>query len=196
MGFNERLNFDGVVLTKLDGDTRGGAALSIKTVVDKPIKFVSTGEKLEALSPFYPDRMAQRILGMGDGVSLVEKAQKEFDEKEAEKLQKKIKMGDFGDLVKMIPGASKAIEDADISDDAFKPIEAIIYSMTPEERRDPSLLNGSRRRRIAKGSGTTVREINDLMKQFEQMKKMMKTMSKMGKMGRALHGLKNLPFGR
>ncbi|HCD52278.1 MAG TPA: signal recognition particle protein, partial [Balneolaceae bacterium] len=212
--FNERLNFDGVVLTKLDGDTRGGAALSIKTVVDKPIKFVSTGEKLEALSPFYPDRMAQRILGMGDVVSLVEKAQKEFDEKEAEKLQKKIssdkfdledfldqiqkikKMGDFGDLVKMIPGASKAIEDADISDDAFKPIEAIIYSMTPEERRDPSLLNGSRRRRIAKGSGTTVREINDLMKQFEQMKKMMKTMSKMGKMGRALHGLKNLPFGR
>ncbi len=212
--FNDRLNFDGVVLTKLDGDTRGGAALSIKTVVDKPIKFASTGEKLDALTPFYPDRMAQRILGMGDVVSLVEKAQKEFDEKEAERLQKRIssdkfdledflaqiqkikKMGDLGDLVSMIPGASKAIEDADINDDAFKPIEAIIYSMTPEERRNPNILNGSRRRRIAQGSGTTVREINDLIKQFEQMKKMMKTMSKMGKMGRALHGLKNLPLGR
>lgn len=212
--FNERINYDGVVLTKLDGDTRGGAALSIKTVVNKPIKFVSTGEKLDALSPFYPDRMAQRILGMGDVVSLVEKAQKEFDAKEAEKLQKKIKsdkfdlndfldqiqkikkMGDFTDLVSMIPGASKAIEDADIDDDAFKPIEAIILSMTPEERSNPDLLNGSRRRRIAKGSGTTVREINELMKQFDQMKKMMKTMSKMGKMGRALQGLKNLPMGR
>lgn len=212
--FNERINFDGVVLTKLDGDTRGGAALSIKTVVDKPIKFVSTGEKLDALSPFYPDRMAQRILGMGDVVSLVEKAQKEFDQQEAEKLQKKIqsdkfdlndfleqiqkikKMGDFSDLVNMIPGASKALDNADIDDDSFKPIEAIILSMTPEERQDPSLLNGSRRRRIAKGSGTTVREINDLIKQFDQMKKMMKTMSKMGKMGRALQGLKNLPIGR
>ncbi len=212
--FNERLNFNGVVLTKLDGDTRGGAALSIKTVVDKPIKFVSTGEKLDAISPFYPDRMAQRILGMGDVVSLVEKAQKEFDEQEAQRLQKKIssdkfdledfldqiqkikKMGDFGDLVSMIPGASKAIENADIDDDAFKPIEAIIYSMTPEERRNPEVLNGSRRRRIAAGSGTTVKEINDLIKQFDQMKKMMKTMSKMGKMGRMLHGLKNLPIGK
>ncbi|SMO63507.1 signal recognition particle protein [Gracilimonas mengyeensis] len=212
--FNERIDYDGVVLTKLDGDTRGGAALSIKTVVNKPIKFVSTGEKLDALSPFYPDRMAQRILGMGDVVSFVEKAQKEFDEKEAEKLQKKIKsdkfdlndfleqiqkikkMGDFGDLVNMIPGASKALDTADIDDDAFKPIEAIILSMTPEERQNPELLNGSRRRRIAKGSGTTVREINQLMKQFDQMKKMMKTMSKMSKAGRALQGLKNLPIGR
>ncbi|HBQ58898.1 MAG TPA: signal recognition particle protein [Balneolaceae bacterium] len=212
--FNERINYDGVVLTKLDGDTRGGAALSIKTVVNKPIKFVSTGEKLDALSPFYPDRMAQRILGMGDVVSFVEKAQKEFDEKEAEQLQKKIKsdkfdlndfleqiqkikkMGDFGDLVNMIPGASKALDDTEIDDDAFKPIEAIILSMTPEERQNPELLNGSRRRRIAKGSGTNVREINQLMKQFDQMKKMMKTMSKMGKAGRALQGLKNLPIGR
>jgi len=212
--FNERIDFDGVVLTKLDGDTRGGAALSIKSVVNKPIKFVSTGEKLDALSPFYPDRMAQRILGMGDVVSFVEKAQKEFDEKEAEKLQKKIrsdkfdlndfleqiqkikKMGDFSDLVNMIPGASKALDDAEIDDDAFKPIEAIILSMTPEERQNPELLNGSRRRRIAKGSGTTVREINQLMKQFDQMKNMMKTMSKMGKAGRALQGLKNLPIGR
>lgn len=212
--FNERIDFDGVVLTKLDGDTRGGAALSIKSVVNKPIKFVSTGEKLDALSPFYPDRMAQRILGMGDVVSFVEKAQKEFDEKEAEKLQKKIrsdkfdlndfleqiqkikKMGDFSDLVNMIPGASKALDDAEIDDDAFKPIEAIILSMTPEERQEPELLNGSRRRRIAKGSGTTVREINQLMKQFDQMKSMMKTMSKMGKAGRALQGLKNLPIGR
>src|SRR5690554_2302585 len=212
--FNDRIDYDGVVLTKLDGDTRGGAALSIKTVVNKPIKFVGTGEKLDALSPFYPDRMAQRILGMGDVVSLVEKAQKEFDQDEADRLQKRIssdkfdledfleqiqkikKMGDFTDLVSMIPGASKALNNADIDDDAFKPIEAIIYSMTPEERQNPSLLNGNRRRRIAAGSGTTVREINDLIKQFEQMKKMMKTMSKMGKMGRALQGLKNLPIGR
>lgn len=212
--FNDRINYDGVVLTKLDGDTRGGAALSIKSVVNKPIKFMSTGEKLDALSPFYPDRMAQRILGMGDVVSFVEKAQKEFDEKEAEKLQKKIrsdkfdlndffeqiqkikKMGDFGDLVNMIPGASKALDNAEIDDDAFKPIEAIILSMTPEERQNPELLNGSRRRRIAKGSGTKVHEINQLMKQFDQMKKMMKTMSKMGKAGRALQGLKNLPIGR
>ena len=212
--FNETINFDGVVLSKMDGDTRGGAALSIRSVVEKPIKFMSTGEKLDALSPFYPDRLAQRILGMGDVVSLVEKAQKEFDEKEAQDLQKKIrsekfdledfldqiqkikKMGSISDLVGMIPGASKAVQDADLSEDTFKPIEAIIYSMTPEERADPSLLNGSRRKRIAKGSGTTVREINELMKQFEQMKKMMKTMSKMGKMGRAMEGLKNLPFGK
>ncbi len=212
--FNDTINFDGVVLSKMDGDTRGGAALSIRSVVEKPIKFMSTGEKLDALSPFYPDRLAQRILGMGDVVSLVEKAQKEFDEKEAEALQKKIrsekfdledfldqiqkikKMGSISDLVGMIPGASKAVKDADLNEDTFKPIEAIIYSMTPEERADPGLLNGSRRKRIAKGSGTTVREINELMKQFEQMKKMMKTMRKMGKMGRAMEGLKNLPFGR
>jgi signal recognition particle subunit SRP54 len=212
--FNDTINFDGVVLTKMDGDTRGGAALSIRTVVQKPIKFMSTGEKLDALSPYYPDRLAQRILGMGDVVSLVEKAQSEFDEKQAEALQKKIrsdkfdlddfyeqiqkikKMGSISDLVGMIPGANKAVKDADLSDDTFKPIEAIISSMTPEERKDPDLLNGSRRRRIAKGSGTTVREINDLIKQFDQMKKMMKTMSKMGKMGRAMEGLKNLPLGR
>lgn len=212
--FNDAINFDGVVLTKLDGDTRGGAALSIRSVVQKPIKFMSTGEKLDALSPFYPDRLAQRILGMGDVVSLVEKAQKEFDEEEAEKLQKKIqsesfdledfleqiqkikKMGNVTDLVGMIPGAQKAMKDTELDEDTFTPIEAIIYSMTPEERRDPSILNGSRRRRIAKGSGTSVREINELMKQFEQMKKMMKTMSKMNKMGRAMQGLKNLPLGR
>jgi len=212
--FNERINYNGVVLTKLDGDTRGGAALSIKTVVQKPIKFVSTGEKLDALSPFYPDRMAQRILGMGDVVSFVEKAQQQFEEKEAEKLHKKIrsdkfdledfleqiqkikKMGDLGDLVSMIPGADKALGDAELEDDAFKPVEAIIHSMTPEERRNPEILNGSRRRRIAKGAGREVREINDLMKQFKQMKKMMKSMSKMGKMGRAMQGLKNLPLGR
>ena len=211
--FNERINFDGVVLTKLDGDTRGGAALSIKTVVEKPIKFVSTGEKLDALSPFYPDRMAQRILGMGDVVSLVEKAQKEFDQEEAEKLQKKIKsdkfdledfrqqlqqiksMGNISDLVGMIPGANKALQDKEIDEDAFKPIEAIINSMTPEERRNPEILNGTRRRRIAKGSGTKVREINDLMKQFNQMKKMMQNFSGMGKMGKMMKGMKNLPFG-
>lgn len=215
--FNQRIDYDGVVLTKLDGDTRGGAALSIKTVVQKPIKFVSTGEKLDALSPFYPDRMAQRILGMGDVVSLVEKAQKEFDEKEAEKLQKKIKsdqfdlddfyeqlqqvknMGDISDLVGMIPGAGKALQDTEIDDDSFKPIEAIICSMTPEERKNPDILNGSRRRRIAQGSGTRVREINNLIKQFEQMKKMMKSFSGMGKMGKMMQGMKgmkNLPFGR
>ncbi|HKL18174.1 MAG TPA: signal recognition particle protein [Halalkalibaculum sp.] len=211
--FNERINYDGVVLTKLDGDTRGGAALSIKTVVEKPIKFVSTGEKLDALSPFYPDRMAQRILGMGDVVSLVEKAQKEFDHQEAEKLQKKIKsdkfdledfrqqlqqikgMGDISDLVGMIPGASKALQDKEIDEDAFKPIEAIINSMTPEERRNPEILNGTRRRRIAQGSGTKVRDINDLMKQFNQMKKMMKQFSGMGKMGKMMKGMKNMPFG-
>ena len=212
--FNETINFDGVVLTKMDGDTRGGAALSIRTVVNKPIKFMGTGEKLDALSPFYPDRVAQRILGMGDVVSLVEKAQKEYEEKEAQKLQKKIqsdkfdlvdfyeqiqkikKMGNLSDLVGMIPGAGKAVEDAELDEDTFKPIEAIINSMTPEERQDPGILNGSRRRRIAKGSGTSVREINELIKQFDQMKKMMKTMSKMSKMGRAMEGLKNLPFGR
>jgi len=212
--FNDTINFDGVILTKMDGDTRGGAALSIRSVVEKPIKFMSTGEKLDALSPFYPDRLAQRILGMGDVVSLVEKAQKEYDEEQAQKLQQKItsdkfdlvdfydqiqkikKMGNLTDLVGMIPGADKAMKDQDLDEDSFKPIEAIINSMTPEERHDPSLLNGARRRRIAKGSGTSVREINELMKQFEQMKKMMKTMSKMNKVGRAMEGLKNLPFGR
>ena len=212
--FNEEIDFDGVVLTKLDGDTRGGAALSIKTVVDKPIKFMSTGEKLDALSPFYPKRMAQRILGMGDVVSLVEKAQSQFDEEQAEDLKKKIrsekfdlndfydqlqkikKMGSLTDLVGMIPGAGKALEDAELDEETFKPIEAIINSMTPEERSQPEILNGSRRRRIAKGSGTTVREINQLIKQFDQMKKMMKSMSKTGKMSQAMQGFKNMPFGR
>ena len=212
--FNEEIDFDGVVLTKLDGDTRGGAALSIKTVVDKPIKFMSTGEKLDALSPFYPKRMAQRILGMGDVVSLVEKAQSQFDEEQAEDLKKKIrsekfdlndfydqlqkikKMGSLTDLVGMIPGAGKALEDAELDEETFKPIEAIINSMTPEERSQPEILNGSRRRRIAKGSGTTVREINQLIKQFDQMKKMMKSMSKTGKMSQARQGFKNMPFGR
>jgi signal recognition particle subunit SRP54 len=215
--FNKTINYDGVVLTKLDGDTRGGAALSIKTVVEKPIKFVSTGEKLDALSPFYPDRMSQRILGMGDVVSLVEKAQKEFDEKEAQELQKKIKsdsfdledfyeqlqqvkqMGDLSDLVGMIPGAGKALEDADIDDDSFKPIEAIICSMTPEEKHNPDVLNATRKRRIAKGSGTRVSDINDLLKQFGQMKKMMKSFSGMGKMGKMMQGMQGMknkmPFG-
>jgi len=210
--FHSRINFDGVVLTKLDGDTRGGAALSIKTVVKKPIKFVSTGEKLDALSPFYPDRMAQRILGMGDVVSLVEKAQEQFDEKEARKLEKKIqsnsftledfyeqlqqikKMGSLTDLLSMVPGMGKALKDVDIDDGAFKPIEAIINSMTQHERQSPEIINGSRKRRIADGSGTSVRDINELLKQFEQMKKMMKTMSKFSKMGRAAQGLKNMPF--
>ncbi len=208
--FNERINYDGVVLTKLDGDTRGGAALSIKTVVEKPIKFIGTGEKLDALSPFYPDRMANRILGMGDVVSLVEKAQKEFDEEKAQKLQKKIKsdsfdledfrqqlqkvknMGDISDIVGMIPGAGKALDDEEIDEDSFKPIEAIIDSMTPEERHNPNILNGTRRRRIAGGSGTSVKEINDLMKQFGQMKKMMQSFSGMGKMSQMMQGVKGM----
>lgn len=213
--FNDRIDFDGVVLTKLDGDTRGGAALSIKTVVNKPIKFVSTGEKLDTLTPFFPERMAQRILGMGDVVSLVEKAQEQYDEAEAKKLQRQItsdtfnledfyaqlqqikKMGSMKDLMGMLPGMNKALKDVDIDDNALKPIEAIISSMTPDERRNPGILNGSRRKRIAKGSGTSVRDVNDLIKQFSQMKKMMKTMNKMGKMGRAMQGLKQLPiFGR
>jgi signal recognition particle subunit SRP54 len=193
--FNERINYDGVVLTKLDGDTRGGAALTIRSVVDKPIKFVGTGEKMEALDIFYPNRMAERILGMGDIVSLVERAQENFDEEQARKLQKKIakntfnlmdfyeqiqqikKMGNIKDLVGMIPGAGKAIKDADIDDDAFKSIEAIIMSMTPEEREEPSIINGSRRTRIAKGSGTTLQDVNKLLKQFEEMRKMMKMMN-------------------
>jgi signal recognition particle subunit SRP54 len=193
--FNERINYDGVVLTKLDGDTRGGAALTIRSVVDKPIKFVGTGEKMEALDIFYPNRMAERILGMGDIVSLVERAQENFDEEQARKLQKKIakntfnlmdfyeqiqqikKMGNIKDLVGMIPGAGKAIKDADIDDDAFKSIEAMIMSMTPEEREEPSIINGSRRTRIAKGSGTTLQDVNKLLKQFEEMRKMMKMMN-------------------
>ncbi|WP_339786049.1 MAG: signal recognition particle protein [Imperialibacter sp.] len=196
--FNERLNFDGVVLTKLDGDTRGGAALSIRAVVDKPIKFISTGEKMDAIDLFHPDRMAQRILGMGDVVSLVEKAQEAFDQQEADRINKKIrknqfgfddflsqidqikKMGNIKDLMGMIPGMGKALKDVDVDDDSFKPIEAIIKSMTPKERENPDLINGSRRQRIAKGSGTSIQEVNNLMKQFEQMRKMMKTMNKMG----------------
>ena len=202
--FNERLDFDGVVLTKLDGDTRGGAALSIRTVVNKPIKFVGTGEKLEAIDQFHPSRMADRILGMGDIVSLVERAQEQYDEEEAKRLQKKIqknqfdfndflgqiqqikKKGNLKDLAAMIPGVGKAIKDIDIDDNAFKSIEAIIYSMTPEERRRPEILNGSRRTRIAKGSGTNLQEVNRLLKQFEQTRKMMKmvTGSNMAKMGK------------
>ncbi|MGB2225501.1 MAG: signal recognition particle protein [Polaribacter sp.] len=192
--FNDILNFDGVVLTKLDGDTRGGAALTIKTVVNKPIKFIGTGEKMEAIDIFYPDRMADRILGMGDVISLVERAQDQYDEEEARKLQKKIaknqfgfddflkqinqikKMGSMKDLVGMIPGAGKALKDVDIDDDAFKGIEAIIHSMTPSERSNPSTINASRKKRIAKGSGTSVQEVNQLMKQFSQMSKMMKMM--------------------
>lgn len=190
--FNDRLDFDGVVLTKLDGDTRGGAALSIRTVVTKPIKFVGTGEKLDALDVFHPSRMADRILGMGDIVSLVEKAQQQFDEKEARELQRKIaknefnfndflnqiqqikKMGNLKDLASMIPGVGKAIKDLDIDDNAFKGIEAIIRSMTEKERVNPDIINGSRRQRIAKGSGTSIQEVNRLLKQFEQTRKMMK----------------------
>jgi signal recognition particle subunit SRP54 len=192
--FNDILNFDGVILTKLDGDTRGGAAISIKSVVNKPIKFVGTGEKMDALDVFYPDRMAERILGMGDVVSLVERAQEQFDEEEARKLQKKIaknefgfddfltqiqqvkKMGNMKDLIGMIPGASKAMKDVEIEDNAFKHIEAIIHSMTPKERSRPALIDVKRKTRIAKGSGTKMEQVNQLMKQFEQMSKMMKMM--------------------
>ena len=201
--FNDRLDFDGVVLTKLDGDTRGGAALSIRTVVSKPIMFVGTGEKLEALDVFHPSRMADRILGMGDIVSLVEKAQEQFDEEEARKLTKKLarnqfdfndfltqiaqikKMGNIKDLMGMIPGVGKQIKDLDIDDNAFKSVEAIIYSMTPYERSHPDAINGSRRQRIAKGSGTNIQEVNRLLKQFEQTRKMMKNVANMpmGKMG-------------
>lgn len=205
--FNERINFDGVVLTKLDGDSRGGAALSIRAVVEKPIKFISTGEKMEALDLFYPDRMAQRILGMGDVISLVERAQQAFDEDEAKRINKKIrknqfnfddfltqleqikKMGDIKDLVGMIPGVGKALKDVEIDDNAFKPIEAIIKSMTPAERENPDMISGSRRARIAKGSGTDITQVNNLMKQFNDMRKMMRSMNKMaGKRG----GLGNL----
>ena len=215
--FNDVLNFNGVVLTKLDGDTRGGAALTIRSVVEKPIKFISTGEKMEALDLFYPERMADRILGMGDVISLVERAQEQFDEEEAKKLQKKIaknefgfddflkqiqqikKMGNMKDLMGMLPGIGKAIKDIDIKDDAFKHIEAIIYSMTLEERRRPSIINTQRKNRIAKGSGRKIEEINQLMKQFDQMGKMMKMMQgpqgkqlmqMMSKMG---GGIPNIP---
>ena len=206
--FNERLDFNGVILTKLDGDTRGGAALSIRSVVNKPIKYVGTGEKLEALDAFHPERMADRILGMGDIVSLVEKAQEQFDAEEAKKLQKKIsrnqfnfndflsqiqqikKMGNIKDLASMIPGVGKALKDIDIDDDAFKGVEAIIYSMTAAEREDPTLINGSRRKRIAEGSGTTVQDVNRLLKQFEESKKMMKMLSGGGKLMRKMPGMR------
>ena len=211
--FNDRLDFDGVVLTKLDGDTRGGAALSIRTVVTKPIKLVGTGEKLEALDVFHPDRMADRILGMGDIVSLVERAQEQFDEEEARKLQRKIqknqfdfndflgqihqikKMGNLKDLASMIPGVGKALKDVEIDDNAFKSIEAIILSMTPKERSHPEILNTSRRARIARGSGTTVHEVNRLIKQFDQTRKMMKmvTGSKMGRMMKAMPQMPGMP---
>ena len=208
--FNERINFDGVVLTKLDGDTRGGAALSIKSVVNKPIKFVGTGEKMDAIDVFYPARMADRILGMGDVVSLVEKAQEQFDEEQARKLQRKImkdqfdfndflaqleqikKMGNVKDLMGMIPGMSKAMKDTEVPDDAFKGVEAIIRSMTPKERSTPALLNASRKTRIAKGSGTTVADVNKLIKQFEEMRKMMKMMSNPRAMAGLMGQMKNM----
>jgi len=205
--FNDRLDFDGVVLTKLDGDTRGGAALSIRSVVNKPIKFVSMGEKLDTLDIFYPERMADRILGMGDIVSLVEKAQEQYDEEEARKLQKKIaknqfnfddflkqigqikKMGNLKDLAGMIPGMGKAIKNMDIDDDAFKSIEAMIHSMTPAERNNPNLINGSRRKRIASGSGNSVQEVNKLIKQFDETRKLMKMMSGGKNLSRMMSGL-------
>ncbi|GIV61850.1 MAG: signal recognition particle protein [Rhodothermaceae bacterium] len=203
--FNKRLDFDGVVLTKLDGDTRGGAALSIRSVVHKPIKFASTGEKLDALTPFYPERMAQRILGMGDVISFVEKAQQQYDAEQAERLQKKIRsetfdledfrdqlqkikqMGSLRDLLSMIPGMGRQLKNLDVDDDAFKHIEAIINSMTPEERRRPEIINGSRRRRIAAGAGLQVQDVNQLLKQFKEMRKMMKTMTKLMGKGRAIN---------
>ncbi len=212
--FNDRLDFTGVVLTKLDGDTRGGAALSIKSVVNKPIKFIGTGEKMEALDVFHPDRMASRILGMGDVVSLVERAQQQFDEKEAAELQRKIrknkfdfndfksqiqqikKMGNMKDLMGMIPGIGKAIKDVDIDDDAFKPIEAIINSMTPYERENPDAIDQKRRARIAKGSGTDLTEVNKLMKQFHDMRKVMKQMSNPAAMAKMMRGMPKMPMGR
>ena len=199
--FNEAIDYDGVVLTKLDGDSRGGSALSIRKVVDKPIKFISTGEKMDALDVFHPERMAKRILGMGDVISLVERAQQNFDEEEARKLQKKMfqntfglddflsqiqkikKMGNIKDLIEMMPGVSSKVKDLDVDDESFKPIESIIYSMTLKERKNPDILNGSRKKRIAIGSGTTVQEVNQLIKQFNQMKKMMKMMKKSGPSG-------------
>jgi signal recognition particle subunit SRP54 len=209
--FHEKLDFDGVVLTKLDGDTRGGAALSVRAVVDKPIKFVSIGEKLDALEPFYPDRMASRILGMGDIVTLVEKAQEQFDENQAKKLEEKIrrsqftfedffdqiqqikKMGSLGDILSMIPGVGKAMKNVNVDEKAFVKIEAIISSMTKEEKEKPHIISGSRRRRIALGSGTTVQDVNRLLKQFNEMQKMMKQMTK-GRMGRRMQGMR-LPSG-
>ena len=214
--FNERLEIDGVILTKLDGDTRGGAALSIRNVVDKPIKFIGTGEKMEALDVFHPERMADRILGMGDVVSLVERAQEQFDLEEAKRLQKKIaknkfdfndflgqiqqikKMGNIKDLAAVIPGVGKAIKDVDIDDNAFKGIEAIIYSMTPKERSNPEIINMSRKQRIAKGSGTNIQEVNRLIKQFDQMRKMMKlisgnNMANMAKMAGMMGKMKGMP---
>ncbi len=197
--FNERLDYEGVILTKLDGDTRGGAAISIRSVVDKPIKFIGTGEKMNNIDVFHPDRMADRILGMGDIVSLVEKAQEQYDEQEAQKLNKKIarnefdfddflaqisqikKMGNFKDLASMIPGMGKALKNMDMDDDAFKGIEAILHSMTPEERKNPKILNGSRRKRIAEGSGNSIQEVNRLIKQFSETRKMMKKMKNGGK---------------
>ena len=211
--FNEKINFDGVVLTKLDGDTRGGSALTIKAIVNKPIKFVGTGEKMDALDVFYPSRMADRILGMGDVVSLVERAQEQFDEEEARKLQKKImkdqfdfndflaqlqqikKMGNMKDLMGMMPGMGKAMKDVDIQDDAFKHVEAIIQSMTPKERSNPALLNNSRRLRLANGSGTNLQEVNKLIKQFDDMKKMMKLMSNPRNMANMMSQMKGMKGG-
>jgi len=212
--FNDRLDFTGVVLTKLDGDTRGGAALSIKSVVNKPIKFIGTGEKMEALDVFYPDRMASRILGMGDVVSLVERAQQQFDEKQAAELQKKIrknkfdfndfigqiqqikKMGNMKDLMGMIPGVGKAIKDVEIDDNAFKPIEAIIHSMTPYERENPDVINPSRRMRIAQGSGTNIAEVNKLIKQFDDMRKVMKQFSDPAAAAKMMRNMPKMPFGK
>jgi signal recognition particle subunit SRP54 len=208
--FNERLDFDGVVLTKLDGDARGGAALSVRAVVEKPIKFISTGEKMDAIDLFHPDRMAQRILGMGDVISLVEKAQETFNQEEAQRISKKIrknqfdfndflsqlqqvrKMGNLKDLVSMIPGIGKAMKGVDVDENSFRPIEAIIKSMTSEERENPDILNGNRRKRIADGSGTSIQEVNNLLKQFGEMRKMMKTMNKVG----GKKGLSNMNLQR
>lgn len=206
--FNDRLDFSGVVLTKLDGDTRGGAALSIKYTVNKPIKFISSGEKMDTLDVFYPERMAQRILGMGDITSLVEKAQEQFDEEQAKKLEAKIrknkfdfadfkmqleqikKMGNMKDMLGMIPGLGAKVRDIDINDDSFKGIEAMINSMTPAERADPDLIDGSRKKRIAKGAGKDIQEVNNFMKQFEQMRSMMKNMNKLGAFGKMIPGMK------
>lgn len=209
--FNERLNFDGVVLTKLDGDTRGGAALSIKSVVNKPIKFVGTGEKMDAIDLFYPKRMSDRILGMGDVVTLVERAQQQYDEEKARKIQKKIaknqfdfndfldqlqqikKMGNMKDLIGMIPGVGKAVKDIDINDDAFKYIEAIIHSMTPKERANPKILDSARKKRIAEGSGTNIQEVNKLIKQFEDTSKMMKMMGNKENMAKMMRNMPKMP---
>ena len=211
--FNERINFDGVVLTKLDGDTRGGAALSIRSVVEKPIKFIGTGEKMEAIDVFHPDRMADRILGMGDVVSLVERAQEQFNEEQARQLQKKIaknqfdfndffdqlqqikKMGNVKDLVGMIPGMNKAMKDVEVGEDSFKNIEAIIQSMTPKEKKNPDIINGSRRKRIAEGSGNSIQEVNKLMKQFEDTRKMMRMMSDKKGMMNMMRQMKNMQGG-